>query len=116
MSKTEKHAGVATPTVDQPRDDLKPSGRLDVFTDDRRTRVVAYLAECDAPASFDELVLAIAAAESGTPPELLDESTTKPVAIALHHAHLPKLVQEGYVRAGDDGLRLTVDESVLASL
>lgn len=115
MSETENQAGVETATADQPRDDLRPGGRVDVFSSGRRRRAVAYLAERDGPASFDELVVAITAAETGTPPDALDESTTRPIAIALHHAHLPKLVHEGYVRAGDDGLRLTVDEAVLES-
>lgn len=116
MSEIEKLPGSAAETVDRSRNDLRSGGRLDVFREGRRRRVVAYLAECDGPASFDELVVALTAAETGTPPDALDETATRPVAISLHHAHLPKLVHEGYVRARTDGLELTVDESALGTL
>ncbi|MFC5972745.1 hypothetical protein ACFPYI_15515 [Halomarina salina] len=116
MSETEKQARSTATFDDRPHDDLQSGGRLDVFTDERRRRVVAYLAESDGPVSFDEVVVAVAAAENGCAPDSLDESERKPVAIALHHAHLPKLVHEGYVRATEEGLRLAVDETTPPSL
>lgn len=116
MSEIEKQAGFGAVMPDRSHTDAQAGGRLDVFSDGRRRRAIAYLAECDAPVSFDELVVAIAASETETTPDALDESATKPVAIALHHAHLPKLLHEGFVRATSDGLTLDVDESALDGL
>lgn len=116
MSEIENQAGVATTATDHLRTEAQTGGRLDVFSDARRRRVLVYLAETDAPVSLDELVVTIAASEAECAPHALDEAATKRVAIALHHVHFPKLLQEGYVRAAEGGLTLTVDESALDSL
>ncbi|MFD1514952.1 DUF7344 domain-containing protein [Halomarina rubra] len=116
MSEIEKHAGVPAAPVSPLSSETESGGRLDVFADGRRRRALAYLAECDAPVSFDELVVAIAASETQSAPDTLAEDATKPVAIALHHVHLPKLLHEGYVRADADGLVLDVEETALDAL
>jgi hypothetical protein len=70
---------------------------LDTIADKRR-RYVLYTLQNEGDSKFEDVIEQIAAWETGTPPEGLDERTKRGVRISLHHTHLPKLEDAGAIR------------------
>ncbi|WP_336344875.1 DUF7344 domain-containing protein [Halalkalicoccus ordinarius] len=79
--------------TERPPASLTTDRLLDTLANAHRRRVVRRLFERDAPVPFERLVDDLAttqAAETG-------EADREAVRIALHHTHLPKLVDDGVV-------------------
>ncbi|MFC6726889.1 hypothetical protein ACFQE1_21430 [Halobium palmae] len=82
---------------------------LDLLGDERRRRVLYYLRDADRSesVSVDELVEAVAAAESDGGADV-EEATLERLKVNLQHVHLPKAAEAEFVRydreAGEVGL------------
>ncbi|GAA0520473.1 hypothetical protein SAMN04488066_12617 [Halorubrum aquaticum] len=71
---------------------------LDVCNHKHRRIVLATLADQEQPISINDLTNAIIKYNHHTPPtEAADETVTE-VQISLHHLHLPKLAEAGFIR------------------
>ena len=85
------------------RGPLVPDGGLSVSEclkalADRRRRYVLYCLREKEHTEFESLSERVAAWETGTPLEELDERTKRNVGIALSHAHLPQLEDAGMIQ------------------
>lgn len=76
---------------------LSVSECLEALADRRRRYVLYYLRE-DERAEFEDLTERVAAWETETAPENLDEATRRQVRIDLVHAQLPRLEELGMIR------------------
>lgn len=63
----------------------------------KRRRYVLYYLRAKEHAELEEVTEQIAAWETGTPPEELDEQTRRNVRVSLYHSHLPKLEKAGFI-------------------
>ncbi|WP_323190733.1 hypothetical protein [Halostella sp. PRR32] len=72
--------------------DLPLDNVFEVLADQRRRNLLRYLLECDPPATVTEMADALLA-DAGT--EEVEERRN--LRISLHHVHLPKLDETGFV-------------------
>ncbi|SDD92854.1 hypothetical protein [Natrinema hispanicum] len=97
----------------------EPSTEItDAFTilaDTRRRYALYHLTRQDAPVSFDNLVTQVAAKETDTEPDAVDNESFNAVASAMHHVHLPMLSERGVVtyEANPGEIKLVDDPSSL---
>lgn len=69
---------------------------LELLADERRRYVLYYLQDRE-NAELEEVTEQVAAWETETPPEELDEKTVRNVRTSLYHGHLPKLEEAGII-------------------
>lgn len=74
---------------------------LDTIANTHRRHVIRCLFEREGPIAFERLV-AIVAEEVGDETDAVDEDDHETARIALHHSHLPKLVDRGVVALDHD--------------
>ncbi|WP_440006052.1 DUF7344 domain-containing protein [Halomicrococcus sp. SG-WS-1] len=81
-----------------------PEGILDVLAEQRRRIVLRKLREGDGRATVAELAGAVADDDDSCP-------SVELAAASLHHTHVPKLVDAGFVewRRGGEAISLAVD-------
>lgn len=68
-----------------------------ILTDPVRRYVLYYLAEQETSVSFDRLVTRVGAWQTDNDPDAVGDATLAEIRTALHHMHLPTLVEEGYI-------------------
>lgn len=86
-------------------DDLDRDAIHALLDHERRRTIVDVVDDADV-LSTRELATEIAARESETSREDVDEERRRSVEIALYHVHLPKLVEAGVIAAEDGTARL----------
>jgi hypothetical protein len=82
--------------TDRPPAPLTTDRLLDTLANAQRRRIVRRLFEREAPVRFERLVDDLAAAGSAQEGDDV-EAEREAARIALHHSHLPKLVDDGVV-------------------
>lgn len=81
------------------------------LADARRRYILYYLAEQETPVAFERLVTRVATWRTDRPPDAVDDTTLGAVRTALHHRHLPKLADQGFITYQDDpGVVALTDE------
>lgn len=89
-----------------------------VLANARRRAVLRSLRVGDRPVAVADLARDVAASERDVGVRSVSEEAAERVYVSLHHAHLPKLVDEGYLRYDDERstVSLTADGDALAPL
>ncbi|WP_276273199.1 DUF7344 domain-containing protein [Haloarcula litorea] len=84
-----------------------------------RRRYLCYTLLTDAEWSLTDLATKVAAYENGVAEDAVTDDQRESVYVSLHHAHVPKLVEEGVVVFDRDAETITpgpAAEQVLAAL
>ncbi|AHG01886.1 hypothetical protein HALLA_00915 (plasmid) [Halostagnicola larsenii XH-48] len=68
-----------------------------ILADSVRRYVLYYLDEQETPVSLDRLATRVAAWHTDSTPDAVDDATLAEIRTALHHVHLPKLTEAGYI-------------------
>jgi hypothetical protein len=68
-----------------------------ILADPVRRYVLYYLDEQETPVSFDRLATRVAAWHTDSDPNAVDDATLTEICMALHHVHLPKFAEAGYI-------------------
>lgn len=81
-------------------DSLLDLGSVHAVLDHPRRRVVVDVVRDVEVVTMRDLAAQIAARENAVPPSDVSDDRRRSVAIALHHVHVPKLVDAGVVTVG----------------
>lgn len=76
----------------------RTEANLTCFADEHRREIIAVLREQEAPVDRRDLAKEMAASEEDVSPVTVSEQAVDRVELALHHNHLPKLEDAGYLR------------------
>ncbi|SDR15897.1 DUF7344 domain-containing protein [Natronobacterium texcoconense] len=83
---------------------------FDVLAHHRRRYVLQCLHEFENPIPISELADEVAVREYETSLAEISAERLDRVGISLHHVHVPKLVEEGYVRYDREQSQVTLEE------
>lgn len=85
---------------------------------ERRRTVLRCLQTADAPVAMADLARDVVARERDAHARDVPEEAIERVYVSLHHVHLPKLADEGYLRYDDNrtSVVLTDDAELLESI
>ena len=83
---------------------------FDVLSNPRRRVVVSQLDEHGGPLSVDELAAELARRESDTQRNESTDEQSRKIHLALHHIHVPKMVDAGIAERNEDDTVSLVDE------
>jgi DNA-binding transcriptional ArsR family regulator len=81
-----------------------------ILSNSRRRQVLSYLIDRGGSATKRGVSRHIAARENDVAADEVTPSMRKPVYIALHQTHIPRLEEEGLVRVNGQGTELTLTE------
>ena len=86
-----------------------------VLASERRRILLRRLRAVDGHASVRDLARAVTASERDADPETVSEEAIERVSVTLHHVHLPKLADAGYLRY-DEAAKSVVPTGDVGSL
>ncbi|MBX0295680.1 DUF7344 domain-containing protein [Haloarcula nitratireducens] len=72
------------------------------LADDRRRAMLSILTDRTTAVDVATLARTVAARETGTPVDDVDEETVIPVRTSIYHVHLPKLANAGIIRYNEE--------------
>lgn len=77
-----------------------------------RRYVLYYLAELEAPVTFDRLATRVAAWQTDSDPETVNSDTLDQIRTVLYHVHLPKLAEVGVITYDDNPGDITPTDAI----
>lgn len=102
--RTEKGTSEASETIDEKR---SPDVVFENLSNSRRREIIRCLWEREGSVPISTVVEEVAAAENDTDVASLTYEQRKRVYTTLHQSHLPKLVEDGFIKRDDDEIELT---------
>lgn len=85
------------PSVSDGTGELPMRTLFEILADDQRRHILTFLHSAGKPVTLAEIIDHVVVREQGvSSDDLLEEERTR-VALALHHTHLPKLMDAGMV-------------------
>jgi len=96
--------------------ELTLSELFDILSHPRRRFVLGYLDETDGAVQTDSLAERIAVWEGADAPGDSSVAAVEDIKLSLHHVHLPKLEESGFLTHDSTHVRLDAEDVTLTEL
>lgn len=90
-------------------EDITADGLFEVISNDRRRRVLGFLASRGSSTRLDVLADHLAAWEDGETTATVSENRRKRAYVSLYQVHLPKLDERGYISYDDEAGDISIE-------